>query len=131
MVNVGGLTLCRQIIDRMLKGKIQMGTPGQSLACWHSDELAECSGHDHIWGWSICSTEVLFGFCCKLDDNILHKMLHMCLLDERASAPAWTEPTSLKQGLRLLSSAIICVIQCVFETEEKVHHSGCLFFDGS
>jgi len=115
----------------MLKGKVQMGTPGQTLTRWHSDKLAECSGHDRIWGWSIRSMEVLFEFRRKLDDNILHKMLHMCLLDKRQGAPAWTEPTSLKQGLRLLSSAIVRVVQRVFKTETKVRHSGCLFFDGS
>jgi len=108
--NSGFLTSCGQIIDRMLKGKVQMGTPGQTLTRWHSDELKECSGHDRIWGWSIRSMEVLFEFRHKLDDNVLHKMLHMCLLDERQGAPAWTEPTSLKQGLRLLSSAIVRVV---------------------
>ena len=59
--------------------------------------------------------EVLFNDRCKLDNKVLHKMLHMCLLDEKVDAPAWTELMSLKQGLYLMSSAIICVIQCIFK----------------
>ena len=104
-----------------------MGTMGQTLTRWHGDELAKCSAHDHIWGWSIRSTEVLFENRRKLDDNVLHKMLHMCLLDEVPDAPAWTETMNIKQGLHLLSNAIVRVIQHIFKTEEKVHHPGRLF----
>ena len=71
--------------------------------------------------------EVLFENRRKLDDNVLHKMLHMCLLDEVPDAPAWTETTNIKQGLRLLSNAIVHVIQPIFKTEEKVRHPGRLF----
>ena len=116
-------------MDRMLKGKVQMGTLGQTLNCWNGDELAECSIHDRIWGWSIQSTEVLFEHRRKLDDNVLHKMLHMCLLDEVIDAPAWTAMTNMKQGLRLLASAIVRVVQCVFKTEEKVRLNLMPLFD--
>jgi len=64
-----------QIVNCMLKGKIQMGTPSQDLRRWDQDLLCECSRDDQIRGWSIQSSDVLHIDHAKIDDEVLHEMI--------------------------------------------------------
>jgi len=107
----------------MLKGKIQMGNGPDTFNRWNDDILAECSPEDRVFGWSIRASEVLHHDQNKLDDRVLSKMLYMGLLDKQEGAPAWTEPTSIKHGIRLMSATVVRVLQKVFRLEDKVRHS--------
>ena len=104
----------------MLKGKIQFGTNAQTQLRWDQDALDDCSPEDQVWGWSIRSTEVLHHDKDKLKDDFLHKMLHQGLLDKRANAPAWTEPTSIKHSVWFTSSMVVRVLQRIFKMDDKV-----------
>ena len=59
----------------MLRGKIQMGTPQQTHLCWDQDCLLDCLVEDQVWGWSICSSEVVHYECAKLADDALHYLI--------------------------------------------------------
>ena len=119
-----------QIVNRMVKGKVQMGTGPDTLRRWDQDVLADCSPEDQVWGWSIRSSEVLHYDRTKIDDRVLHQMLSQSLLDKKDGAPAWTEFLLVKQGLRLSANMVVRVLQRCFKTDEKVRHSGRLLFDG-
>ena len=106
----------------MLEGKVQMGTACMTYNRWFSDALPELLPEDRIWGWSICSTDVLHNHRRKLNDNVLHGMLHMGLLDSMPGAIAWTERLSVKSGLRLMSSIVVRVMERIFKTDERVRH---------
>ena len=112
----------------MLKGKVQMGNAHQTQLRWDQDTLDDCSPEDQVWGWSIRSSEVLHQDCTKFDDEVLHKMLYQGLLDKKAGALAWTDGTSVKQGDHFVSSMVVRVLQRCFRMDDKVRHSGCLFF---
>jgi len=120
-----------QIINCMLKGKIQMGTPVQDLCCWDQDALREYSCDDWIWGWSIRSSEVLHLDCSKINDEVLHEMILKSLVDTETGAPAWSETLFIKQGLCMAANMVTHILQKVFKAEAKVSHSGCLLFDRS
>jgi hypothetical protein len=104
----------------MLKGKIQMGTNAQSQCRWDQDALDDCSPEDQVWGWSIRSTDVLHCDRDKLKDDVLRKMLYQGLLDKKVNSPAWTEPTSIKHGVRFMSSVVVRVLQRIFKMDDKV-----------
>ena len=97
-----------------------MGTTGQSHTRWHNDALDDCSDEDRVWGWSIRSSEVLHQERDKIDDNVLVKMLKMAFLDKKPGAPAWTEPPSIKHGVRAVSNMVVRVLQRCLWTEAKV-----------
>jgi len=110
----------------MLKGKVQMGTDAATFARWHQDSLDDCSPEDHIWGWSIRSSEVIHYDHVKFDDECLRKMLLQGLCDTAAGAPAWTERVSVKEGIRFMSLVATRVFQKFVRLNDKVRHSGCL-----
>ena len=111
-------------MDRMLKGKIQFGTNAQTHTRWDQDALDDCSPDDQIWGWSIRSSEILHHDRTKINDDVLHTTLYMGLLDKKAGAPVWTEQTSLKQGIRLVSNMVVRVLQWCFKMDAKVGQTG-------
>ena len=104
----------------MLKGKVLMGTNAETQARWHHDSLADCSQDDRIFGWSVRSSEVLHHDKEKINDEVLREMLYQGILDPTDRAPAWTEKLNLRQGLRLMSSAIVRVLQHIFVVEKRV-----------
>ena len=104
----------------MLKGRVQMGTNAETQARWHYDSLADCSQDDQIFGWSVRSSEVLHHDKEKINDKVLREMLYQGILDPTDGAPAWTERLNLRQGLRLMSSAIVRVLQRIFAVEKRV-----------
>jgi len=112
----------------MLKGKVQMGNARQMQLRWDQGTLDDCSPEDQVWGWSIQSSEVLHQDCAKFNDEVLCKMLYQGLLDKTAGAPAWTNGTSVKQGVRFVSSMVVQVLQRCFKMDDKVCHSGHLLF---
>ena len=59
-----------------------------------------------------------------IDDEVLRKMLYLGLLDAEAGGAAWTEPTSVCQGMRLSANATVRVLQRCLELNDKVGHSG-------
>ena len=91
-----------------------MGTNTEIQARWHYDSLADCSQDDRIFGWSVRSSEVLH------HDEVLWEMLYQGILDPTDGAPAWTEKLNLRQGLRLMLSAIVRVLQRIFVVEKRV-----------
>jgi hypothetical protein len=104
----------------MLKGKVQMGTDAMTHSRWFHDNLDGCSPDDRIWGWSVRSTEVLHSDKAKIDDEVLERMLYLGLLDPKVHAPAWTEGLSIRQGVRLVSNAIVRVVQRVIKVDDRV-----------
>ena len=108
----------------MLKGKIQFGTNIQTHTRWDQDALDNCSPDDQIWGWSICSLEVLHHDWNKINNEVLCTMLYAGLLDKKARAPAWTKQTSIKQGICLVSNMVIHVLQQCFKINAKVDLTG-------
>ena len=108
-----------------------MGTPALTLQRWDQDGLKDCSPEDQIWGWSIRSSEVLHYDRAKIDDEVFVDMCYIGLLDKKAGAPAWSEPTSLKQGVRLVTNMVICAVQKVLRVEDKVQRPGRLSFGSS
>jgi hypothetical protein len=105
-----------------------MGTDAQTRIRWDQDALEDCSPEDQVWGWSIRSSEVLHYDKDKFQDDVLRKMVSQGLLDKQAGAPAWTEPTSVKHGIRFATNMVVRVLQRVFKQDEKVRHPGCLCF---
>jgi hypothetical protein len=101
-----------------------MGTAAQTLLHWDQDALEDCSPEDQVWGWSIRSTEVLHCDKDRIDDECLKKMLYVGLLDKKAGAPAWTETTSVKQGIRLVSNMVVRVVQRCLKLDDKVRCPG-------
>jgi len=114
-------------MDRMLKGKIRMGTDMENLRRWENDNLNECSPEDRVWGFSIHSSEVLHGDCAKIEDEVLVKMLYEGILNKKEGAPAWTEMSTVKHGVRFMSNMVLCVVQRCLRMDAKVCHSGRLF----
>jgi len=112
----------------MVKGKVRAGSDADSLLRWDQDALKDCSAEDQIWGWSIRSTEVLHHDRIKINDSCLIEMLYAGLLNKQDGAPAWTEPTSIKYGIRLVMNQVIRVIQKIFKVEDKVATSQTLVF---
>jgi len=112
----------------MFKGKVQMGTAAQTLLQWDQDALDDCSPEDRVWGWSVRSSEVLHHDRTKIDDKALVKMLYQGLLDKQPGAPAWTEPTSIKHGVRFMSNMVVRVVQRCLRMDDKVQHLGRLSF---
>src|SRR5258707_645276 len=104
----------------MLRGRVQMGTHQQTRDRWINDKLDDCSQDDQIWGWSIRSSEILDQDKTLIDDDVLRVMLYQGLLDAKPGAPAWTEPLSLRQGLRLMSNISVRLLQRHFKTDIKV-----------
>jgi len=104
-----------------------MGTVVATHARWYQDALDDCSPEDCIWGWSICSTEVLHHECTKLDDECLCKMLLQGLCDTAEGVPAWTEKLSVKEGVHFMSSIATRICQKFIRLDNKVHHPGCFF----
>jgi len=104
----------------MLKGKVQMGNDAQTKLRWDQDALEDCSPEDRVWGWSVHASEVLHHDKDKLEDECLLKMLRQGLLDKQAGAPAWSENSEVKHGVRFVSSMIVHVLQCCFKMDEKV-----------
>jgi len=113
-------------MDRMLKGKIQMGNNAQSQTRWDQDALSDCSPEDQVFGWAIRSSEVLHCDRSKINDEVLCKMLYQGLLDKKAGGPAWTEPLNIKHGVRFMSSVVVRVLQRIFQTDAKVSRVGLL-----
>jgi len=110
----------------MLKGKIRMGTNMENLRRWENDNLNECSPEDRVWGFGIRSSEVLHGDHAKIEDEVLVKMLYEGILDKKEGAPAWTEMSTVKHGVRFMSNMVLRVVQRCIRTDAKVRHSGCL-----
>ena len=108
-----------------------MGNAAQTQLCWDQDALDDCSPEDQVWGWSIQSSEVLHHDRTKLDDEVSRKMLHQGLFDKQPGALAWTELTPIKHSVHFISNMVVQVLQRCFKMDNKVHHSGCLFFHGS
>ena len=104
----------------MLKGKVLMGNDAQTKLHWEQDTLEDCSPEDRMWGWSVRASEVLHHDKDKLEDNCLLKMLRQGLLDKQAGAPAWSENSEVKHGVRFISSMIVRVLQRCFKMDEKV-----------
>ena len=111
-------------MNRMIKGKIQFGTPAQTLYRWEQEGLKDCSPEDQIWGWSIRSSEMLHYDRAKIDDEVLVDMCYIGLLDKKTGAPAWSEPSSLKQGIRLVTNMVVRAVQKILKVEEKVQRPG-------
>jgi len=111
----------------MIKGRVQMGTEATSLLRWTNDALDDCSPYDRIWGWSIRSSEVLQHEKTKIDDDVLCKMLYLGLLDAQSGGAAWTEPTALRQGIRINSNATVQLLEKCLKMDDKVGHPGRLF----
>ena len=105
-----------------------MGSDAQTQVRWDQDALEDCSPEDQVWGWSIRSSEVLHHDRNKIDDEVLVKMLYQGILDKQPGAPAWTEPTSIKQGVRLVSNMVVRVIQRCLRMDDKVQHLSRLSF---
>jgi len=108
----------------MFEGKIQMGAATQTLLRWDQDMLDDCSPEDRVWGWSVRSTEVIHHDRAKINNEVLVKMLYQGLLDKQPGAPAWTEPTSMKHGVRFVSNMVVRVLQRCVKMGTKVRHSG-------
>ena len=64
-----------QIVDHMIRGKVQMGTPYQAHHQWNQDCLTDCLVEDQVWGWSVCSSEVVHYEQANLDNEVLHTMI--------------------------------------------------------
>jgi len=105
-----------------------MGSDAQTQVRWDQDALEDCSPEDQVWGWSIRSSEVLHHDRNKIDDEVLVKMLYQGILDKQPGAPAWTEPTSIKQGVRLISNMVVRVIQRCLRMDDKVQRLSRLSF---
>ena len=108
-----------QIAHRMLCGKVQMGTFKQTHARWINNKLSDCSPDDQVWGWSIRSMEILDQDQAHIDDNVLHDMLYMAILDLAADT-VWAEALNLQQSTRLTSNMVVWILQCIFKTDNKV-----------
>jgi len=104
-----------------------MGTVVATHARWNQDALDDCSPEDRIWGWSICSTEVLHHERTKLDDKCLRKILLQGLCDTAEGALAWTEKLSIKEGTHFMSSVAMRICQKFIRLDNKVCHPGCFF----
>ena len=104
----------------MLKGKVRFGTDAQTFQRWDQDLLSDSSPEDQVFSWAIRSTEVLHHDKAKVKDDVLSKMLYQGLLDKKASAPAWTEQSSVKHGVRFMSSVVVRVLQQIFKIDDKV-----------
>jgi len=87
-----------------------MGNDAQTKLRWEQDALEDCSPEDRVWGWSVRASEVLHHDKDKLEDDCLSKMLRQGLLDKQAGAPAWSENSEVKHGVRFVSSMIIRVL---------------------
>ena len=107
-----------------------MGTPQQTHLRWDQDRLLDCSVEDQVWGWSIRSSEVVHHERAKLADDALHHMIMTSLCDTKEGAPAWTEPVSIKHGIRLVTNMVVRVFQMCFKLDDKVNHSGRLLLLG-
>jgi len=105
-----------------------MGSDLQTRVCWDQDTLADCSPEDQVWGWSIRSSEILRYDRTRIDDEVLVNMLYQGILNKHPGAPAWTEPTSIKQGVCLVSNMVVCVIQHCLQMDDKVQRLGRLSF---
>jgi len=114
-------------MDRMLKGKIRMGTDMECLHRWENDNLNECSPEDWVWGFSICSSEVLHGDRAKIEDEVLVNMLYEGILDKKKGAPAWTEMLTVKHSVQFMLNMALRVVQRCLKMDAKVRHSGHLF----
>ena len=111
-------------MERMIKGRVHMGTDAATHSRWINDNLEQCSIPDRIWGWSIRSTEILHHERAKIDDTVLRDMLYLALLDAGPANTAWTEPTNIKQGLRLTTNATVRLLHRVLKADDKVGHPG-------
>ena len=98
-----------------------MGNDADTKRRWHEDALDACSVDDRVWGWGIRSTDVLHHERAKIKDDVLIKMLLLGILDPKPGNTAWSSLFSLQQGIRLVSNAIVRVVQRVIQVEEKVH----------
>jgi len=107
-------------MNRMVKGKVQMGTPAATHARWYQDSLDDCSPEDRVWGWSIRASEVLHHERTKIDDECLIKMLRQGLCDSKEGSPAWTEKLSIKEGVHLMSSIATRICQKFTRLDSKV-----------
>ena len=101
-----------------------MDTPQQTHLCWDQDHLLDCLVEDQVWGWSICSSEVVHYEHTKLADDALHHMIMTGLCDTKEGVPAWTEPVSIKHGICLVTNMVVRVLQRCFKLDDKVSHSG-------
>ena len=86
----------------MLKGKIQFSTNAQTHVRWDQDALDNCSPGGQIWGWSICSLEILHHDWNKINDEVL----------------------LIKQGIYLVSNMVVQVLQRCFKINAKVGLTG-------
>ena len=107
-------------MDRMVKGQVRMGSDHQTQVRWDQDVLVDCSPEDQVWGWSIRSSEVLHYDRAKINDEVLVNMLYQGILDKKPGSPAWSEPTSIKQGVCLVSNMVVRVIQRCLRMDDKV-----------
>jgi len=83
-------------MNRMVKGKVQMGTPAATHTRWYQDSLDDCSPEDRI------------------------KMLRQGLCDTKEGSLAWTEKLSIKEGVRLMSSISTRICQKFTRLDSKV-----------
>ena len=97
-----------------------MGSNLQTRVCWDQDTLADCSPEDQVWGWSIRSSEILRYDCTRIDNEVLVNMLYQGILNKKPGSPAWSEPTSIKQGVCLVSNMVVRVIQRCLRMDDKV-----------
>ena len=107
-----------------------MGNAHQTHLRWDQDRLLDCLVEDQVWGWSICSSEVVHFERAKIADDALHHMIMTGLCDTKEGAPAWTEPISIKHGIRLVTNMVVRVLQRCFKLDDKVSHSGRLLLLG-
>jgi len=114
-------------MDRMLKGRIHIGTGLENLRRWENNNLNKCSPEDWVWGFSIRSSEVLHVDRAKIEDEVLVKMLYEGILDRKEGAPAWTKMSTVKHGVRFVSNMVLHVVQRCLRMGAKVRHSGRLF----
>ena len=103
----------------MLKGKVRFGTDAQTFQRWDQDALSDYLPKDQVFGWTVRSTKVLHYNKAKVKDDVLSKMRYQGLLDKKASAPAWTEQSSVKHGVHFMLNMIIRVLQWIFKIDDK------------
>ena len=101
-----------------------MGNNAQTKLRWEQDVLEDCSPEDRVWGWSVRASEVLHHDKDRLEDECLLKMLRQGLLDKQAGAPAWSENSEVKHGVRFVSSMIVRVLERCLKMNDKVQRLG-------
>jgi len=101
-----------------------MGNDVQTRLRWDQDALTDCSLEDRVWGWSIRASEVLHHDRTQIADECLIKMLRQGLCNQQAGAPAWSENSAVKHGVRFVTSMVVWVLERCLKMNDKVQRLG-------